>query len=170
MLERYGFVNEDDSDNVWELSPAKFARLYESLYSELRAHQYDGIDGPKSRFSFVASANMRAETGCQEPSCVEQKLEFLAHYASLYCDLVFLPLPLYGSAPRRLPDQRASLAQSIRSLGVLRPVIEGGLVAGPPLRFLQRWELTKQHDSLVRLGVDGLGSRAPRPSTKPLPR
>jgi len=54
MLERYGFVNEDDSDNVWELSPAKVARLYESLYSELRAHQYDGIDGRVAHSKFRA--------------------------------------------------------------------------------------------------------------------
>jgi len=127
-LERYGFVNEDDSVRVWDLPTAKVMELYDSLYGELRSHQYDGIDGPKSRFSFVASANMRAAIGCQQPFCVRQKLEFLAHYASLYCDLVFLPLPLFGSRGGGVAEKQASLERAICSLGVLRPVIEGGLV------------------------------------------
>ena len=127
-LERYGFVSEDDSVRVWDLPEATVSQIYDSLYSELRTHQYDGIDGPKSRFSFVASANMRADIGCQEPFCVRQKLEFLAHYATLYCDLVFLPLPLFGHKGQRLAEQRDALERSIRSLGILRPVIEGGLI------------------------------------------
>jgi hypothetical protein len=71
---------------------------------------------------------MRAAIGCQNPPCVRQKLEFLAHYASLYCDRVFLPLPLLGSRPRSTPEQKAALQESIRALGILRPVIEAGLV------------------------------------------
>jgi hypothetical protein len=128
ILEREGFLNEDDSEHVWNLATSKAGNLYEALYSELRSHQYDGMDEPKSPFTFVASANMRAAIGCQNPPCVRQKLEFLAHYASLYCDRVFLPLPLLGSRPRSTPEQKAALQESIRALGILRPVIEAGLV------------------------------------------
>jgi hypothetical protein len=93
-LEREGFLNEDDSQHVWNLSASKAGQLYRSVYSNLKSTQYDDVDKPKSPFTFVASANMRAAIGCQNARCVRQKLEFLAHYAALYCDRVFVPLPL----------------------------------------------------------------------------
>jgi hypothetical protein len=128
ILEREAFLNEDDSAHIWDLPESKVEKLYDALYSELKLHQYDGVEGPKSSFSFVASASMRAAIGCQYPPCVRQKLEFLAHYASLYCDLVFLPVPLSGSKGRSVAEQKVALEESIRSLGILRPVIEAGLV------------------------------------------
>jgi hypothetical protein len=133
ILERNAFLNEDDSEHVWNLEAPKVESLYDALYSELRLHQYDGAEGPKSPFSFVASASMRAAIGCQYPPCVRRKLEFLAHYASLYCDLVFLPLPLYGSKKDSIPEQKAALEESIRTLGILRPAIEAGLVRPVPM-------------------------------------
>src|SRR6267154_5718044 len=109
ILERNAFLNEDDSEHVWNLPAPKVETLYDALYSELKSHQYDGIGGPKSPFSFLASASMRAAIGCQYPPCVKQRLEFLAHYASLYCDRVFLPLPLLNITRAAVPEQRAAL-------------------------------------------------------------
>jgi hypothetical protein len=132
ILERNGFVNEDYSEQVWNSSAQKTGKLYYELYTELKSHQYDGIEEPKSPFSFVASANMRAAVGCQNPPCVRQKLEFLAHYASLYCDRVFLPLPLSaGSWSTR--ERREALEESIRALGILRPAIEAGYIRPVPM-------------------------------------
>lgn len=129
ILEREGFLSEDDSENIWNLPTSKVGSLYEALYAELKSHQYDGIEEPKSPFTFVASANMRAAIGCQSPPCVRQKLEFLAHYASLYCDRVFLPLPLTGEGSKEpQKSQKAALEESIRALGILRPAIEAGLI------------------------------------------
>jgi hypothetical protein len=128
ILERNAFLNEDDSEHIWNLPASKVEQMYDALYSELRLHQYDGVEGVKSSFSFVASASIRAATGCQYPRCVRQKLEFLAHYASLYCDLVFLPLPLSGERTDSVPEKKAALEECIRSVGILRPVIEAGLV------------------------------------------
>ena len=71
---------------------------------------------------------MRAAVGCQNPPCVRQKLEFLAHYASLYCDRVFLPLPLVGAGSHSSGEEKSALEESIRALNILRPVIEAGFV------------------------------------------
>ncbi|MGA8270842.1 MAG: hypothetical protein WB919_04730 [Candidatus Sulfotelmatobacter sp.] len=128
ILERDGFLNEDDSERIWNLPAPDVEKLYHALCSELKLHQYDGIEGVKSPFSFVASASMRAAVGCQQPFCVRQKLELLAHYAALYCDLVFLPLPFVSSNENSVSEQKAALEESIRNLGILRPVIEAGLV------------------------------------------
>ena len=128
ILERNGFMNEDYSEHIWNSSAQNAGRLYEELYNELKSHQYDGMDEPKSPFSFVASASMRASVGCQSPPCVRQKLEFLAHYSTLYCDRVFLPLPLTGSRSWTTGERKEALEESIRSLGILRPAIEAGYI------------------------------------------
>src|SRR5438445_2599816 len=72
---------------------------------------------------------MRAAIGCQNPPCVRQKLEFLAHYAALYCDRVFVPLPLINPDSLDTSGKKSALEESIRTLGVLRPVIEAGFVS-----------------------------------------
>lgn len=128
LLRRYGFKTQDDCDGVWNLRAKDAERLYESLVVDLYEHQYDGAEEQQSSFSFVASAHMRGAVGCQYLPCVQQKMQFLAHYAALYADTVFVPLPLLLKPTQSKPERREALYESVRALTILKPVIEAGLV------------------------------------------
>ena len=141
ILESHGFISENDIPKADQLPRKEVVPLYEAVYSVVFAAQYPDIDLEADSspdldpFSFMASASMRADSGCLEPICRIRKLDFLARFTAMYANHVTLPLPLAH------PDQASSidrcrddLYRSLMSLFALRPLIENGIVRPVTMR------------------------------------
>jgi hypothetical protein len=109
-----------------------------------------------SPFNCVAGSSMRGDSGCSEPSCRSAKLNFLARYAAMYAEQVFLPLPLenpgFGGSKENL---RQSLIQTVMSLLELRPLVEKAIVK-PVTRVMHYCE----HHAALALGQYQHGTEA----------
>lgn len=141
ILESQGFVSENDIAKVDRLRKGKLVSLYESLYSTVFAAQYpaygSGRDDPSDvdPFSYMASASMRADSGCLEPRCRLRKLDFLARFAAMYANHVIVPLPLeHPDKVRGMDNCREEMYQAVTSLFALRPLIEVGIVKPVTMR------------------------------------
>jgi hypothetical protein len=93
-----------------------------------------------SPFTCVASASIRADSGCSDPECRKSKLDTLARFAAMYGDIVFLPVPLQlpsnAGGGRRL---RQDLFRTVHSILELRPLVERGIVR-PTVRVMHYCE------------------------------
>ena len=145
LLESSGFISERDLGKVDELPKRKFVKFYEAVYSIVFSGQYpdseievDPIDPPNlDPFSFMASASMRADSGCLELGCRLRKLACLARYAALYSNQVTLPLSLkHPDKVSSFDSARDELFRSMTSLFVMRSLIEGKIVQPVVMRTL----------------------------------
>jgi len=141
ILESRGFVSENDIVKADQLPKKKFVALYEAVYSFIFSAQYLDTDLEAERssdldpFSFMASASMRADSGCLEPVCRMRKLDFLARFAALYANNVTLPLLLtHPDNALDIDKCRDDLYLTLMSLFALRPLIEHGIVRPVTMR------------------------------------
>ena len=133
-LEAQGFLSEDDLSRVKEISDKDVVKLHETLYSTVLDDQYpktnSDLNEPEEMdpFSFVASASIRADSGCQEPECRIHKLDFLARFSALYATSLILPLQLtHPDDAKKIERVRGQLYLTLTSMFVMRPLIEQGL-------------------------------------------
>jgi hypothetical protein len=100
ILERYGFISDDDATKTDDLSEMEAMKLYEAVYSTVYETQRSDADNiPEGNtqidpFRFMASASMRGDSGCWEPQCRLRKLDVLGSFSALYANKVTLPLIL----------------------------------------------------------------------------
>jgi len=141
ILESHGFISENDVVKADQLPKKKLLALYEMVYSAIFTAQYTDIDldgdGPPDLdpFSFMASASMRADSGCLELGCRMRKLDFLARFAALYANHVTLPLPLeHPDKVSSIDRSRDELFRTLTSMYALRPLIENGIVRPVTMR------------------------------------
>jgi hypothetical protein len=111
---------------------AKIEALAADLYDFLSQQRESWTkDDPASAspFNYLASASLRADSGCSRPECRSEKLGVLARYAAMYADHVFLPValrrPTAGAQPGRLRDEVSKTAFSVLEL---RPLVEAGII------------------------------------------
>lgn len=105
VLERVGLKHVRDLVKTEEWEEADFRRVHEQLYAALMPSALSSAkadEGALDPFRFVASASMRGDAGCSEPSCRYKKLDFLARYAALYATSVVIPIGL--PSPEHLDD------------------------------------------------------------------
>jgi hypothetical protein len=155
ILESRGLISEDDIGKVDDLPKRKLVALYESVYSTVFAAQYPDTDLNVSNspdldpFSFMASASMRADSGCLEPVCRMRKLDFLARFAALYANHVTLPLPLeHPDKASSIDRSRDDLIRTLMSIFALRPLVENGIVRPVTMRTMHCEHVTAFVDEM----------------------
>ncbi len=141
ILESKELISEKDIAKVDTLPKRQLVTLYEAVYSAVFAAQYPDIDlgagsfSDLDPFSFMASASIRADSGCLEPQCRMRKLDFLARFAALYANHVTLPLPLeHPDNVASIDLSRDELYRALTSLFAVRPLIESGIVRPVAMR------------------------------------
>lgn len=141
ILESRGIISENDIPKVDRLEKSKLVALYDAVYSTVFAEQYPDEEADSERsldldpFSFMASASLRADSGCLEPGCRMQKLDFLARFSALYANHVTVPLPLgHPDKVSNINASRDDLFRVLMSLFALRPLIESGIVQPVTMR------------------------------------
>lgn len=141
ILESKQLISGNDIAKVDTLPKRQLVTLYEAVYSAVFAAPYPDIDlgaGSSSDldpFSFMASASIRADSGCLEPPCRMRKLDFLARFAALYANHVTLPLPLeHPDNVSSIDRSRDELYRALTSLFAVRPLIESGIVRPVAMR------------------------------------
>ena len=133
-LESNGIISELDLQKLLTLPKRKLLTLFETVFSTVYEAQYssrEDVDESQilDPFNFMASASIRADSGCLEPLCRVRKLDFLARFSALYANRVILPLPLDSpDRTRRVKAAKDELVRSLVSLFALRPLIEAGIV------------------------------------------
>jgi hypothetical protein len=138
----YGNVIELLEDRGLVTAPEAAAELerwpFEKI-ERLSADVFDFIESQRttrkvneqlvSPFTSFASASMRGDSGCCQVECRTTKLTVLKHYAAMYADCVYCPMPVANPS---LVESRETihdgLIQTVVSLLELRPLIESGRV------------------------------------------
>jgi hypothetical protein len=168
LLEKNGLIRDQDSLSVEGLSPTRFSRLYEQLYSGIFERQMDwsyaeGQTYDIDPFTFMASASLRADSTCGRFECRSEKLDFLGRYAALYANKVMLPLPI--SSPDKAfqdPEKaRSDLSRAIQSLLHLRPLINAGIVV-PIVRRSRHCIHTKKWAATMMEAIQAASVRSAR--------
>ena len=109
----------------WELRSRAYIDFLSCQYSERLRRRPAEL----SPFSTLASASLRADSGCSMQRCRTQKLGILARYAAMYADEVFLPVWLTNpDSTVSLSAQRDEICRTAFSVLELRPLVERGLV------------------------------------------
>ena len=83
-------------------------------------------------FTYVASSSIRSDSGCRDWHCRAEKLISLAHYATLYSDLIILPVFLEDFMSEDPEIARLALGDLYFKHYLLRPLFEAGLVRFEP--------------------------------------
>lgn len=134
VLEKFDIVSANNADERIFRSPlSKIQQLSDelkaALYQLRHVQSHELTDDSLDAFNFLASSSMRGDSTCQAWECRSKKLDLLGRFAALYADCVIVPFPV--PSPDSLEDSpwgRMRLADRIKLIVVLRPLIEAGLV------------------------------------------
>jgi hypothetical protein len=135
LAEETGLISPESIQEIVLKAPIrKLCKLIEKTVQVILTTQRSEPNPSLSTLplTYVASSSIRSDSGCREWHCRAEKLISLAHYATLYSDLIILPVSLEDFMTEDPEIARLALGDLYFKHYLLRPLFEAGLVRFEP--------------------------------------